>query len=113
MALSVYNTGTPFRGILNGYVRTVLRNAGGESEFIPIPAVLPPTAVSDDPKTPPAWNVSAIGAYAEQNGASWIIDLAPSSSTAGISSQTKLTADVRPELAAAKIGSLPILATTR
>jgi hypothetical protein len=38
--------------------------------------------VSAEPNTPPEWNVSAIGTNAEHNGAPWIIDLAPLSSTA-------------------------------
>jgi len=103
MALSRYNTGTPFRGILNGYVATVLRNAGDEGGMAAIPALLPSAPVSLASNAPPAWNVSAIGANAEQHGASWIIDLLPSSSPVGVSSTAKL-ANTRPALAAASSG---------
>ena len=78
MALSRYNTGTPFKGIMNGYVRTVLENAGNVEEVPPVPLspVQPPLFV--DPNAPSSWNVSAAGVYAQIHGASWLISLSPS-----------------------------------
>jgi type IV secretion system protein VirB1 len=78
MALSRYNTGTPFKGIMNGYARTVLENAGkgrGASlvQFLP----RQPSSFAD-PNAPPSWNVSETGAYAQIHGASWLVPLSPS-----------------------------------
>jgi type IV secretion system protein VirB1 len=56
MALSRYNTGSPLRGIMNGYARRVIANA-------------------DDPNAPPSWDVSAVGTYAQNHGAGWLIPL--------------------------------------
>jgi type IV secretion system protein VirB1 len=78
MALSRYNTGTPFRGIMNGYARTVLENAGMGEEALPIPSSPAQTPLFADLNAPPSWNVSAAGAYAQIHGASWLISLAPS-----------------------------------
>lgn len=78
MALSRYNTGTPFQGIMNGYARTVLENAGKGDEALPIPLSPAQIPLFVDPNAPPAWNVSAAGAYAQMHGASWLISLAPS-----------------------------------
>jgi type IV secretion system protein VirB1 len=80
-ALSRYNTGTPFKGIMNGYARTVLQNSS-----IPILSNTmsqPPTPDSIDPNFPPLWNVSATGAYVQAHGASWLIKLSPLVGTQG------------------------------
>ena len=75
MALSRYNTGSPFKGIMNGYARTVMNNSGIaaspklEPEEVTIPSI--------DPSAPPAWNVSATGIYAQIHGASWLVSLTP------------------------------------
>jgi type IV secretion system protein VirB1 len=75
MALSRYNTGSPFLGIMNGYARKVMMNSDGGA--IPaLSAAIAATPISD-PNAPPLWNVSAIGTYAQQHGASWLIALAP------------------------------------
>lgn len=71
MALSRYNTGSPFRGIMNGYVRRVLANAGKDG--VPALDTSPETGSSPDPNMPPSWNVSANGVYAESHGAPWLV----------------------------------------
>jgi type IV secretion system protein VirB1 len=77
MALSRYNTGTPFAGIMNGYARTVVRNAGKEA--LPALGLAGQTAAPvADPNAPPPWNVSATGAYVQIHGASWLINFASS-----------------------------------
>jgi type IV secretion system protein VirB1 len=74
MALSRYNTGSPLKGIMNGYAHTVMMNA--EANALPILAADSPAAVSPvltDPKAPPSWDVSATGKYAEAHGAPWLV----------------------------------------
>jgi len=75
MALSRYNTGTPFKGIMNGYARTVLQNARNPVQ----PDAVSPTPSSDsiDPSLPQPWNVSATGTYVQAHGASWLIEFSP------------------------------------
>jgi type IV secretion system protein VirB1 len=71
VALSRYNTGTPFKGIMNGYARAVMRNGASESaERVAIP---PPTSPAD-PNAPASWNVWASADYAQQRGAAWLIN---------------------------------------
>ena len=78
MALSRYNTGSPLRGIMNGYARTVMAQAGWE---IPPPAVSLQSplgtlaALTPNPNAPPAWNVGAVGAYAQSHGAPWLVSM--------------------------------------
>jgi type IV secretion system protein VirB1 len=73
MALSRYNTGSPFRGIMNGYAHRVIASADG--------AALAPArntgiqTFTSDPNAPPAWDISATGAYAQTHGASWLVSL--------------------------------------
>jgi type IV secretion system protein VirB1 len=77
LALSRYNTGTPFKGIMNGYARAVEQNA------LPDAALSSPSALSTaanispapdiDPNAPPAWNLWASAAYARLHGASWLV----------------------------------------
>jgi type IV secretion system protein VirB1 len=111
MALSRYNTGSPFQGIMNGYARTVLENAGTGQEALPI---LPAPASSPaDPNAPPPWNVSAAGTYAQQHGASWIIDLAPSSGAPGVPSTEPTSAAIPVQFAASTNASFSMLSTTR
>jgi len=71
MALSRYNTGSPFRGIMNGYARRVLANAGKDG--VPVLDTSPETGSPPDPNMPPSWNVSANGVYAESHGAPWLV----------------------------------------
>lgn len=73
MALSRYNTGSPFRGIMNGYAHRVIANAAGTALTPPRNAEL--QTFSSDPDAPPAWDVSATGAYAQTHGASWLVSL--------------------------------------
>jgi len=76
LALSRYNTGNPFKGIMNGYTRTVMNDTG-----IAVSLKLAPEEVTIpqiDPSAPPAWNVSATGTYAQIHGASWLVSLVPS-----------------------------------
>jgi type IV secretion system protein VirB1 len=79
MALSRYNTGSPFKGILNGYARRVIVNANaGTTEPS---ASAPQTIAQADPNAPPSWNVWAMATYARAHGAPWLIPLAPASRT--------------------------------
>jgi type IV secretion system protein VirB1 len=75
IALSRYNTGTPLRGIMNGYARTVLQNTTVSASVDA--TVSPSTSNSVDANAPPSWNVSATGKYAQVHGASWLIELLP------------------------------------
>lgn len=79
MALSRYNTGSPFKGILNGYARRVIVNAHAEAGEPPASA--PQTVTRTDPNAPPSWNVWATAAYAQAHGAPWLIPLSPASPT--------------------------------
>ena len=79
LALSRYNTGSPFKGILDGYARRVIVNANAGRAEPPAPA--PQTVTRADPNAPPSWNVWATAAYAQAHGASWLIPLSPASST--------------------------------
>lgn len=75
MALSRYNTGSPFLGIMNGYARHVMAN---DSAY-PLPA--PPAsdnAAQPDPNAPPSWDVWATALYAQTHGAPWLVSLGPS-----------------------------------
>jgi type IV secretion system protein VirB1 len=71
MALSIYNTGSPLKGIMNGYARRVMRNASA----VPAAAPLAQAAPADAPGMPPAWNVSATGDYTQAHGAPWLVPL--------------------------------------
>jgi len=71
MALSIYNTGSPLRGIMNGYARTVMHNAG---EAI-APVSLAPAKAISPPDMPPSWDVSATGIYTQAHGAPWLVPL--------------------------------------
>jgi type IV secretion system protein VirB1 len=71
MALSRYNTGSPWRGILNGYARTVLANKNPQ-DVVKISGNNMIDATSD-PNIPPDWNVAEAGTYAEVHGAPWLI----------------------------------------
>ena len=71
MALSIYNTGSPLKGIMNGYARRVMRHADEAASGLPVPP-LPP---ANEPVMPPAWDVSATGNYARTHGAPWLVPL--------------------------------------
>ena len=76
MALSRYNTGSPLRGILNGYARTVMAHA--DTGKLPAPAMQNKTVnapAQADPHRPPSWNISETGLYVETHGAPWIVPL--------------------------------------
>jgi type IV secretion system protein VirB1 len=75
MALSRYNTGSPFRGIMNGYARHVMAN---DSAY-PLPAPSDSdNAAQPDPNAPPSWNIWATASYAQTHGAPWLVKLGPS-----------------------------------
>jgi len=76
MALSRYNTGTPFKGIMNGYVRTVIANdpANGNSPSI---SGVEGTAEHVDPNATTTWNVWGTASYAQTHNASWIVSISP------------------------------------
>jgi type IV secretion system protein VirB1 len=77
IALSRYNTGTPFKGIMNGYARAVEQKALPDTALssrssLTTPANIAP-APAIDPDAPPAWNLWASAAYARLHGASWLV----------------------------------------
>lgn len=79
MALSRYNTGSPFKGILNGYARRVIANATAATAA---PSSSPvQTTTLADPKAPKSWDVWATAAYAQAHGAAWLIPLSPAASS--------------------------------
>lgn len=71
MALSIYNTGSPLKGIMNGYAGRVMRHADEVASTLPV-SPLPPAIA---PNMPPAWDVSATGNYAQAYGAPWLVPL--------------------------------------
>ena len=77
MAVSRYNTGSPFKGILNGYAHRVIANADDKADAKtaapPAPSVQ--SVALADPNAPPSWNVWATAAYAQTHGALWLIPL--------------------------------------
>jgi type IV secretion system protein VirB1 len=77
LALSRYNTGTPFKGIMSGYARAVEQNAlpdaGLSSPSSLSTAANIAAAAAIDPNAPPAWNLWASAAYARSHGASWLV----------------------------------------
>jgi len=75
-ALSVYNTGTPLRGIMNGYAHTVMENAGTPAALT---ASATPTDFSAPSNMPPSWDVAATGSYTQTHGAPWLVPLGLSS----------------------------------
>jgi type IV secretion system protein VirB1 len=82
LALSRYNTGSPLKGIMNGYVHRVVMNAGDMPLAMarhPGPADLP-----SDLDVPPSWDISVIGTYSEIHGAAWLVPLAVSASVGGV-----------------------------
>jgi type IV secretion system protein VirB1 len=82
MALSRYNTGSPLKGIMNGYAHTVMVNAGSDPVPTPATGSSQTTPVLTDPSAPPAWNIAATGTYAQTHGAPWIVSLATPSGEA-------------------------------
>ena len=78
MALSRYNTGSPFKGIMNGYARRVIANRdtgtpparSAAAQVFPAPPAAPPDG-------PPAWNVWEQAASARTHGAPWLVAPAP------------------------------------
>ena len=75
MALSRYNTGSPFRGIMNGYARRVMAN----DTVRPSPATDDSNDIAQtDPAAPPSWNIWATAFYAQSHGAAWLVSLGPS-----------------------------------
>ena len=77
MALSRYNTGSPFEGILNGYAHRVIANADDKDDARTTATTVPPvqSVALADPNAPPSWNVWATAAYAQAHGAPWLIPL--------------------------------------
>lgn len=71
LALSRYNTGTPFKGIMNGYARTVVENT--ETNLSSSPTADASSLRTLDPNAPPTWNVWASAAYARSHDASWLV----------------------------------------
>jgi type IV secretion system protein VirB1 len=79
LALSWYNTGSPLRGIMNGYARKVMEN--GSMSTLPAATAAVNALPSTDPNAPPSWDVSATGAYAQSHGAPWLVPLPPEAGT--------------------------------
>jgi len=77
LALSRYNTGTPFKGIMNGYARTVEQNTVPDADLSSQSSISTAANISAayaiDPNAPPAWNLWATAAYARSHGAPWLV----------------------------------------
>jgi type IV secretion system protein VirB1 len=71
LALSRYNTGTPFKGIMNGYARTVVHDT--ETGLSSSPTANTSSLRMLDPNAPPTWNIWASAAYARSHDASWLV----------------------------------------
>jgi type IV secretion system protein VirB1 len=92
LALSRYNTGTPFKGILNGYARSVMRNSPAGS-VLGNPVGLAQHR-APDPKEPPSWNIWANAAYGQTHSSPWLISVPPAPITS-----TKSAPPISPMLA--------------
>ncbi len=77
MALSRYNTGSPLKGIMNGYARTVMNNAADDDPLSPPDDASVGGDVIADPNAPPSWDISATAAFAQAHGAPWLVSLVP------------------------------------
>ena len=91
LALSRYNTGSPLRGIMNGYARKVVVNADEPVQPSPSSAVearsmfaLIGAGAASDTDAPPEWDVSASGAYAQMHGAPWLVTFTPTRADASL-----------------------------
>lgn len=87
LALSRYNTGTPFKGIMNGYARTVMENAPAGA-LSPSTFAIASAAQPVDPNAPPAWNIWASAAYAQTHGAAWMVSPSPDTGASADATQT-------------------------
>ena len=79
LALSRYNTGSPLKGIMNGYARKVVAN--GSMATVPAATAAAGAFPATDPNAPPSWDVSATGTYAQSHGAPWLVPLVPNTDT--------------------------------
>ena len=78
MALSRYNTGSPIRGIMNGYAHKVMTTMTSvDQPMSQKSATNSVVIIPSDPNTPPSWNVAAEGSYEEVHGAPWLVPLLP------------------------------------
>jgi type IV secretion system protein VirB1 len=111
LALSRYNTGSPLKGIMNGYARKVMAYAGSTS--LSAPSVALNALPAADPNAPPSWDVSATGAYAQSHGAPWLIPLAPGPGTPKQSVGRPAPAQAPETLVATNKASSSIQPTTR
>ena len=75
MALSRYNTGSPFKGIIDGYARRVI--AAADAGASPRMSRTTPGAAPAPAGKPPSWNVWAVATYARTHGAPWLVALTP------------------------------------
>jgi type IV secretion system protein VirB1 len=98
MALSRYNTGSPLKGIMNGYARTVMNNATDDDPLSPPDgsSVSASGDVITDPNAPPSWDISATAAFAQAHGAPWLVSLAPSPSPQATAPSPANVASVQP-----------------
>ena len=71
-ALSRYNTGTPLKGILNGYARTVMANLNNQKTNADDP--MAKTVTSNSPLV---WDIGAVGSYSQSHGAPWLVAFVP------------------------------------
>lgn len=74
VALSRYNTGSPFRGIMNGYALKVMANGAAQS----LAAAYGSNGIAQTDPNAPTWNIWATATYAQAHGAPWLVSLGPS-----------------------------------
>jgi len=73
MALSRYNTGSPFRGIMSGYAQAAVNAIASSSS--PASNISGVGSIAAGADTPPGWDITATGSYAQAHGAQWLIPL--------------------------------------
>ena len=98
MALSIYNTGSPLKGIMNGYARKVMGNA---DNVMALSSARIPLATA--PPMPPAWDVSATGAYTQTHGAPWLVPLGSGGAPREASPLTPVARHVAPVQARVRV----------
>lgn len=115
MALSLYNTGSPFKGIMNGYAHKVL--AAVREEELPPPSHTTGPEAPAAPDVPPPWNVWAGAAYAQKHGAPWLLPLSPQPTARAVAEKApppdRVAAAAQPHTVVAALQAHPTTQATK
>lgn len=98
LALSRYNTGSPFKGIMNGYAHKVMAN-GLTPEPVSVSYQAAASASQVDSSAPPAWDIAASAQFAQSHGAPWLVSLTPASASDN-NKPVRLSASTAPAMVA-------------